>query len=144
MFGRALFGVVVLVLAAVNPGHGDGPDRLKGYFSDTASRVKATTEAAQKREILAGSLQTVVSALDRVDRAGLASQADRAGLDHFRKALTEKQDELAGRNGFAPVADGQLDAFSDYVVQDMEQAAETITISLVSALLVIIILILIA
>ena len=29
--------------------------------------------------------------------------------------------------------------FSDYVVQDMEQAAETITISLVAALLIIII-----
>jgi hypothetical protein len=41
------------------------------------------------------------------------------------------------------VPDAQLNAFADYVVQDMEQARETVTISLVSLLLIILIAILI-
>jgi hypothetical protein len=48
-----------------------------------------------------------------------------------------------GSNGYDRVADAQLNAFSDYVVQDMEQAERQITISLVSALLIVIILILV-
>ena len=69
----------------------------------------------------------------------LVSKADRAGLDRLKAALQEKQDELAGTNGYARVADDQLNAFSDYVVQDMEQADRTITISVVTALLIVII-----
>ncbi len=47
-----------------------------------------------------------------------------------------------GSNGYERVADAQLNAFSDYVVQDMEQADKSITISLVAALLIVIIIIL--
>ena len=73
----------------------------------------------------------------------LISQEDRAGIDRFKATLQEKQDELAGLKGFERVPDAQLNAFSDYVVQDMEQAADrTITISLVTALLIVILIIL--
>ena len=58
--------------------------------------------------------------------------------------LYDRGDELTGSNGYERVADVQLNAFSDYVVQDMEQAAETVRISLVAALLIVIIIILIA
>ena len=47
-----------------------------------------------------------------------------------------------GSNGYERVSDAQLNAFSDYVVQNMEQADKTITISLVTALLIVIIIIL--
>jgi hypothetical protein len=77
-----------------------------------------------------------------VQTSTLTSKADGVGIDRFKAALQEKQDELAGSNGYVRVSDEQLNAFSDYVVQDMEQAAETITISLVAALLIIIIIIL--
>ena len=97
----------------------------------------------QKREILNKSLQTMSKALDRVESSGLISQDDRAGIDRFKATLQEKQDELTGSNGYERVADAQLNAFSDYVVQDMEQAEQTITISLVAALLIVIILILV-
>jgi hypothetical protein len=105
--------------------------------------VKATTDPAQKREILSKSLQTMAKALDKVESLGLISQDDRAGLDNFKASLQEKRDELMGSNGYDRVADAQLNAFSDYVVQDMEQAERQITISLVSALLIVIILILV-
>ena len=120
-----------------------GRDDLKKYFSDTASKVKATTETAQKRETLSRSFQKMSNALDRVQSSPLISQEDRAGIDRFKATLQEKQDELAGLNGFERVPDAQLNAFSDYVVQDMEQAADrTITISVVTALLIVILLVL--
>ena len=65
-------------------------------------------------------------ALDRVESSRLISQEDRTGIDRFKAALKEKQDELAGRNGYERVSDAQLNAFSDYVIQDMEQAEKTV------------------
>ncbi|HSQ76746.1 MAG TPA: hypothetical protein VLT13_14380 [Bacteroidota bacterium] len=45
-------------------------------------------------------------------------------------------------NGYAGVSDAQLNGFSEYVVQDMEQADQLITISLVTLLLIIILIVL--
>jgi hypothetical protein len=132
-----------MMFVLVQAGIAGGKDDIQKYFNDTASKVKATTDPVQKREILNKSLQTMSQALDRVESSGLVSQDDRAGIDRFKTTLQEKQDELSGSNGFDRVADAQLNAFSDYVVQDMEQARESVTISLVAALLIIIILILV-
>lgn len=144
MLKRATFGVFVLMIVLVQAGNAQGTDKIQKYFNDTAIRVKAVESPVQKREILNKSLQTMSTALDRVERSGLISKDGRAGVDHFKSTLHEKQDELAGRNGFEKVPDTQLDAFANYVVQDMQQAAETVTISLVAALLILIIVILIA
>jgi hypothetical protein len=70
------------------------------------------------------------------------SKDDNVGIDLFITALQEKQDELAGTNGYVRVPDEQLNAFSNYVVQDMEQADQIVTISLVSLLLIIILIVL--
>jgi len=139
-----VFGVIVIMIfVLVQAGTAGGKDDIQKYFNDTAGKVKATADPAQKREILDKSLQTMSKALDRVESSGLVSQDDRAGIDRFKTTLQEKQDELKGINGYERVADAQLNAFSDYVVQDMEQAEKQITISLVAALLIIIIVILI-
>ena len=143
MKARTVFGVLVMMLVLVQAGIAGGKDDIQKYFNDTACKVKATAVPAQKREILNKSLRTMSKALDRVESSGLISKDDRTGIDNFKTALQEKQDELTGSNGYERVSDAQLNAFSDYVVQDMEQAYQTVTISLVSALLIIIILILI-
>jgi uncharacterized membrane protein YheB (UPF0754 family) len=143
MKARIVLLVLVMMFVLVQAGIAGGKDDIQKYFNDTASKVKATTDPVQKREILNKSLQTMSQALDRVESSGLVSQDDRAGIDRFKTTLQEKQDELSGSNGFDRVADAQLNAFSDYVVQDMEQARESVTISLVAALLIIIILILV-
>jgi hypothetical protein len=143
MKARTVFGVLIMMFVLVQAGIAGGKDDIQKYFSDTACKVKATTDPAQKHEILNKSLQTMSKALDRIESSGLISKDNRAGIDHFKAALQEKQDELTGSNGYERVSDAQLNAFSDYVVQDMEQAAETVTISLVAALLIIIIIILI-
>jgi hypothetical protein len=142
MKARTVFGVLVMMLVLVQTGNAGGKDDIQKYFNDTACKVKATTDPAQKREILNNSLQTMSKALDKVQSSPLILKEDRAGIDRFKAALQEKQDELTGINGYERVSDAQLNAFSDYVVQDMEQA-QTINISLVAALLIIIILILI-
>ena len=143
MKSRTILGSLVMMCVLAQVVYAGGRDDLKKYFSDTASKVKATTETAQKRETLSRSFQKMSNALDRVQSSPLISQEDRAGIDRFKATLQEKQDELAGLNGFERVPDAQLNAFSDYVVQDMEQAADrTITISVVTALLIVILLVL--
>jgi ABC-type transporter Mla subunit MlaD len=142
MLARTVFGVMVMMFVLVQAANAGGKDDIQKYFNDTATKVKTTTNPAEKRAILNKSLQTMNKALDKVQSSRLISKEDRAGIDQFRTVLQENQDELNGRNGYEPVSDGQLNAFSDYVVQNMEQADRTITISLVTALLIVIIIIL--
>jgi hypothetical protein len=142
MLARTVFGVIVMMFVLIQAGFAGGKDDIQKYFNDTASKVKATTDPAEKRAILDKSLQTMSKALDKVQKSPLISKEDREGIDQFKATLKENQDELAGSNGFERVPDAQLNAFSDYVVQNMEQADKTITISLVTALLIVIIIIL--
>ncbi len=140
---KTVLGVIVMMFVLVQAVTAGGKDDIQKYFNDTACKVKATTDPVQKRDILNKSLETMSQALDRVESSGLISEDERAGIDRFKTTLQEKQDELTGSNGFDRVADAQLNAFSDYVVQDMEQAAQSVNISLVAALLIIIVLVLI-
>jgi hypothetical protein len=139
---RIVLGVIMMLFIGVQVGNAGEKNTIQKYFNNTANKVKATDDPVQKREILNKSLQTMAKALDKVESLGLISQDDRGGIDNFKAALQEKQDELIGANGFDRVPDAQLNAFSDYVVQDMEQADKQITISLVTALLIVIIIIL--
>jgi hypothetical protein len=144
MLKRTAVRVVIMMCVLLYAGIAVGQDHVQKYFNDAACEVKATSDPSQKREILADKFETMSKALDKVRSSPLASQTDRAGIDRVKASLQEKQDELAGANGFARVSDDQLDAFSDYVVQDMEQADRTITIGVVTALLIVIIIILLA
>ena len=128
----------VLTLVA----NADGKEQLQNYFSDAANKVKATSNASEKREILNASFNTMYKALDMAQSSPLVSKNERVVINHYKATLQEKQDELAGSNGFTRVQDGQLNAFSDYVVQDMEQAAQTVTISVVALILIIILVVL--
>ncbi|MDZ7721541.1 MAG: hypothetical protein U5R06_01635 [candidate division KSB1 bacterium] len=122
MKARIIFIAIIMLFVMIQAGHAGGTEDIQKYFNETANKVKATDDPVEKREILNKSLQTMSRALERVESSGLISQKDRAGIDQFKAALQEKQDELAGINGYARVADAQLNNFSDYVVQDMEQA----------------------
>lgn len=135
--------IIVMAFFLVQVGHAQAQEGLQTYFSEVASKVKALDDPAEKREVTAKSLQTMAEAVDRVQRSRVISKEDRARLEQLKATVQDKQDELGGMNGFERVPDGQLNAFVDYVVQDMEQADRTITISLVAALLIVIILILI-
>jgi len=143
MLGRTAIRLIVVMLVMAFAGIAQGQDKLQNYFSDAACKVKVTTDPTQKREILDKSFDKMFKALNTVQGSPLISKDDKVGIDHYKAILQEKQDELAGLNGYERVSDAQLNAFADYVVQDMEQAKETVTISLVALLLIIIIVILV-
>ena len=119
-------------------------ERVHNYLNDTSLKVKAATSPEQKREILSRNLGEMTRAIATVKGAPLTTEQDRTHLNRLQADLQEKSDELMGVNGFDRVPDDQLNAFSTYVVQDMEQADKTITVSLVVVLLIVIIIILIA
>ncbi len=142
MTARIAFGSIVMMFLLTLPANAGGKGELQKYFSDAASKVKATENPSEKRTILNESFQTMSKALDIVQSSTSISKDDGVGIDRIKATLQEKQDELAGSNGYVRVPDEQLNAFSDYVVQDMEQADQIITISLVTLLLVIILIVL--
>ncbi len=142
MLSRIALRLIVVMVALGYAGMALGQDKVHNYLNDTAIKVKATESPVQKREILSKNLDNMIKALDTVKGAALTSEQDDLQLDRVKMTLQEKRDELAGLNGFDRVPDDQLNAFSTYIVQDMEQADRTITISVVVALLIIIIIIL--
>jgi hypothetical protein len=81
-------------------------------------------------------------ALDKVQSSFLVSKEDKDGIENLKATLKENQDELAGINGYERVPDSQLNNFSNYVVQNMEQADSTITISVVALVLIILLVVL--
>jgi len=135
-------GIVIMLFVFVQSGIAGGKEDLKKYLNKTACKVKATTDLSEKREILNKSLQTMSKALDRLNSLPLISKEERSGINRFKSVVQEKQDELMGINGYQRVADAQLNDFSSYVVQDVEQATQTITVSVLSAVLIIVIIVL--
>ena len=138
----AILSMFLLFVLAI-PSNAYGQGQLQKYFSDAANKVKATENPAEKRQILNDSFKDMSNALDKIQRSALITNNDRIELLQLSVTLKDKQDELAGVNGFERVPDSQLNNFSNYVVQGMEQADQTITISLIAALLILIVLILV-
>jgi hypothetical protein len=138
MRSRTVLGFLAMVLLLAFTANAGGKGEIQRYFSATASKVKATEDPSEKRTILNESFQTIYKALDMVQTSTTISKEDGDGMDLLRATLQEKQQELAGSNGYMRVSDAQLNAFSEYVVQDMEQADQVITISLVTLLLILI------
>lgn len=144
MISRIALRLIIVIAALGYAGVAMGQDKVHNYLNDTALKVQATESPVQKREILSRDLSTMVRAIETAKGSPMTSAKDAASLARISATLQEKSDELAGVNGFERVPDDELDAFATYIVQDMEQADQTITISLVVLLLIIIIVVLIA
>jgi len=142
MKARTVVVSLLMMLLLALPAYAAGKGEVQQFFKDTAHKVKATDVAAEKRAILTGSLGTMTRVLDILQQSPSLSSGDAAGIERLKATLRDKEDELSGVNGFAPVPDARLNAFADYVVQDLEQADQVITISLVTLLVGIILLIL--
>lgn len=149
---RLSFSIVPLALIAVGLGGLSSPaladvspqDRLKKEVQEMVQEVKKAPSAAEKRSILDTKLRDMIAALDRAEDMGALSSSDEQGIDVLRSRLQENLDELNGHNGFEPVPDGQLNNFADYVQQDFEQANSTVTLSVTTALLILLLIILLA
>jgi len=140
----AVFLVALGLLSAVGTAHADVNPRtkLKQHVRSMVQKVKAAPTAEQKRALLDEKLRDMIDALDRAAAMANLSSSDQEGVDALRTRLQEKLDELHGQNGYDAVPAGQLNSFADYVQQDFEQADRTLTISLTTALLVLLLLVL--
>jgi len=137
----AFLSIFMMFVLAI-PVNADAKGELKQYFSKAAEKVKATENADEKREILNEAFNSMSKVLDKVLSSELISESDYAGIEKYKAALQEKQNELEGSNGYQRVPDTQLNTFADYVVQDMEQADSTITISVIALILIILLVVL--
>jgi ribosomal protein S20 len=144
LFGLALLVAGLLLPAAPARADVNPHDRIKSHVRDIVQTVKEAPTAEKKRAILNEKLKGMVDALDRAKRMGSVSKQDAAGIESLQNRIQAKIDELNGQNGYEAVPAGQLDAFADYVQQDIEQADSTITISVTTALLILILIILLA
>ncbi len=85
----------------------------------------------------------MIKALDRIESLATLSEEESAELASYKLGLTDKLNELNGLDGFDEIVDEDLDDFSNYSQDFIEQANRTITIGVTTALLILIILLLI-
>jgi len=140
---RTAFGTFAVTCMFALPVFAGGTGDLQRYFSDAATKAKAAASPLEKRRILSESFRVVSNALAVAENLPFTSKRDIAAIQKCKSSIQEKQDELSGTNGFTRVPDAQLNAFSGYVVQDMEQADQTITISLVTLLIILLVILII-
>ena len=131
------FVSILLIFVLVIPANAGGKGELQKHFNNIANKVKATENAAEKRAILENSFKDLSEALDKVQSSFLVSKEDKDCIENLKVTLKENQDELAGINGYERVPDSQLNNFSSYVVQNMEQADAMISISVVALIVII-------
>lgn len=134
-----LFTVMSAPLQAQSP---DAHDKLKKHINEMVVNVQEAETATEKRTILNQSFDDLVTAFNSVSAMKQVPQTDKEAIADFKNSIQEKKNELNGTNGYEQVPDSELDEFADYVQQDIEQADRAITISLTTALLIIIILLL--
>lgn len=117
-------------------------EKFKEYFNDIVQKVEKENDFDQKRVILNESFENMMTAYKRVSSMNGISEEDQQAIDEMQLNISSKIDELNGRNGYDQIADVELDDFANYAQNDFEQA-NTITLSVTTALLIILILILI-
>ena len=133
----SLVGLVSPLKAQLNDGH----ERLKNHINSVVEKVEEAESPLQKREILDGSLEEMIQAIDKVKEKKSVSESDKKGLAVFKDNLVDRKNELNGLNGFKKVPNNQLNQYANYIQQNVEQA-DAVTISVTTALLIVIILLL--
>ena len=117
-------------------------ETFKKHFNETVQQVHDTEDADEKRLILNESFDKMIIAIDRIDSLANLSEDQIVQLHTYRLGIVEKQNELNGLDGFDEILDEDLDDFSNFSQDFMEQANRTITIGATTLLLIIIILLL--
>lgn len=120
----------------------DAHDQLKSEINKMVENVEKAETAEQKRKILNTSFDNLITTFDRVQAMDQVPESDKKKLADFKKSIRENRNELNGINGYEKVPDSELNDFAQYVQQDIEQADRVITISVTTALLIVLILLL--
>lgn len=117
-------------------------ETFKKHFNETVEEVQQAENAGEKRLILNKSFTKMITALDRIESRANLSEDETAQLQSYKLSIVEKQNELNGLDGFGKIQNKNLDNFSVYSQNAMEQANRTVTIGVTTALLILIILLL--
>lgn len=117
-------------------------ETFKMHFNETVENVKESDTAVDKKKLLNESFNKLIAAIDLIESRASLTEYERADLATYKFELREKLNELNGLDGYEMVVDEDLDEFSDYSQDSMEQANRTITIGVTTALLILIILLL--
>jgi len=136
----ALFAIT-LQSAAMAQSH-NFSELIKQHFNETIDQVKSTDDPEKKRAYLNESFDSMLDAIDRIEQIASLDEEESAQLASLKNDVEDKKSELNGLDGFDEIVDEDLDDFSDYSQQMMEQANRTVTLSLTTALLIALILIL--
>lgn len=118
-------------------------ETFKKHFNETVQEVHETENAEEKRAVLNESFDKMISAIDRIESLSSLTEDESAALQTYRLGITEKMNELNGLDGFDEIVDEDLDDFSNFSQDFIEQANRTITIGVGTALLILVILLLI-
>ncbi|HQU74623.1 MAG TPA: hypothetical protein PKV71_18125 [Calditrichia bacterium] len=138
----AFFSFLLLTPALAEDLGTRAQNAFKEHLNQASQAAKDAQTPQEKRQILNDAFKKLDNVMEKARSLPAATGQDLDAIRKFQESLTEKSDELNGRNGFSAVPDQQLNQFADYAVQDMEQAERYFTISLTTALLIIIILLL--
>jgi hypothetical protein len=138
-----ILGPILIVSLLALPAFAGGSGNVQNYFRAAAAKVMATADPVEKRDILDNSFHAMFTALELAQGVPFISEHDSLGIAHLKATIQERRDELAGRNGYERVSDQQLNSFANYVVQDLEQADEVITISLVTLVIIVLLVLLV-
>jgi hypothetical protein len=120
----------------------DITETFKKHFNETVQEVQQTENADDKRLILNESFTKMIVVLDRIESRANLTEEETQQLQSYKLDIEEKQNELNGLDGFDEVQDEDLDDFSNFSQDFMEQADRTVTIGITTALLILIILLL--
>lgn len=117
-------------------------ETFKKHFNETVLDVQATDNSVEKRAILNKSLSKMINTIETIEKRATLTDIEIADLQTYKLGLVDKQSELNGLDGFDRVLDNDLDDFSNYSQNFIEQANRTVTIGVTTALLILIILLL--
>lgn len=117
-------------------------EMFKTHFNQTVQDVKSAENPKDQRLLLNASFDKMVRAVDRINEKAELTDDQRTELMAFKDQIVQKKNELNGADGFDEVQDDELIDFSDYSQQELEQANRTVTLSLTTALLIVLILLL--
>ena len=115
---------------------------FKEHINNVVLQVKQAESPDEKRTLLNNSLTDLIETIDKVEANDRVPEEDKTALAAFKIDLMEKKAELNGDEGFTKVPSNQLNNFANFIQQDIEQADPVVTMSLTTALLIVIILLL--
>ena len=118
-------------------------ETFKKHFNETVQEVHGAENADEKRVVLNESFDKMIIAIDRIESQASLTDDESEKLATYKLGITEKQNELNGLDGFDEIMDEDLDDFSNFSQDFIEQANRTITLGIGTALLILIILLLI-